>query len=122
MQLNYSRKGVTQTTFTREKSPPKDWMSKSGYRVKVWNQDEKKANEEDSLNKLNAVWLNMMDNPKLKEIYNRKLLEFADLEPDEITDVMEYEKTKPAMMPGQEGQPQPGQPQPQQQQQIPARI
>jgi len=93
-------------------------MSKSGYRVKVWNQDEKKANEEDSLNKLNAVWLNMMDNPKLKEIYNRKLLEFADLEPDEITDVMEYEKTKPAMMPGQELQPG----QPQQQQQIPARI
>jgi len=116
------KKGRNTDDIHEREVAPKDWMSESGYRVKVWNQDEKKANEEDSLNKLNAVWLNMMDNPKLKEIYNRKLLEFADLEPDEITDVMEYEKTKPAMMPGQEGQPQPGQPQPQQQQQIPARI
>jgi len=102
---------------------PKDWMSESGYRVKVWNQDEKKANETDSINKLNAVYMNMMDNPKLKEIYNRKLLEFADLEPDEITDVMEFEKSKgqQPMMPGEEGTPQmPGQPQ--QQPQVPARI
>jgi len=112
------KKGRNTDDIHEREVAPKDWMSKSGYRVKVWNQDEKKANEEDSLNKLNAVWLNMMDNPKLKEIYNRKLLEFADLEPDEITDVMEYEKTKPAMMPGQELQPG----QPQQQQQIPARI
>ena len=112
------KKGCNTDDIHEREVAPKDWMSKSGYRVKVWNQDEKKANEEDSLNKLNAVWLNMMDNPKLKEIYNRKLLEFADLEPDEITDVMEYEKTKPAMMPGQELQPG----QPQQQQQIPARI
>ena len=112
------KKGRNTDDIHEREVAPKDWMSESGYRVKVWNQDEKKANEEDSLNKLNAVWLNMMDNPKLKEIYNRKLLEFADLEPDEITDVMEYEKTKPAMMPGQELQPG----QPQQQQQIPARI
>ncbi len=84
--------------FGREISP-KDWMTKSGYRVRVWSQDEKKANDTDSLNKLNAVYLNMSDNPKLKEIYQRKLLEFADLTPDEVTEVMDFEKQKILMPP-----------------------
>lgn len=89
----YKKGRNTDDVFEREISP-KDWMTKAGYRVKVWSQDEKKANDTDSLNKLNAVWMNMMDNMKLKEIYNRKLLEFADLQPDEITEVMEFEKQK----------------------------
>jgi len=82
--------------YTREISPP-DWMTKSGYTVKVWNQDEKKANDTDNLTKLNAVMLNMPDNAKLREVYQRKLLEFADLTPDEITDIMEFEKKKLTM-------------------------
>jgi hypothetical protein len=31
-------------------------------------------------------------NPKLNEVYNRKLLEFADLTPDEVTEIMDTEK------------------------------
>lgn len=83
--------------FSREIAP-KDWMSKEGYRVKVWSQDEKKANDTDALNKLNAVFMNMQDNPKLKEIYQRKLLEFADLKPEEVNEVMEMEQQKVDMI------------------------
>ena len=110
----------TDNVFEREISP-KDWMTKAGYRVKVWSQDEKKANDTDSLTKLNAVMMNMADNPKLREVYQRKLLEFADLKPEEIAEIMQYEEQKMMMLgngqmglpppqPGMEGQT-PGQPQ-----------
>lgn len=87
----YKKGRSSDNIFEREISPA-DWRTKSGYRVRVWSQDEKKASETDALNKLNAVYMNMANNPKLKEIYQRKLLEFADLSPDEITEVMEVEK------------------------------
>lgn len=126
----YKKGRNTDDIFERE-IEPKDWMTKAGYQVKVWSQDEKKSNDQDTLNKLNAVYLNMMDNPKLVDIYKRKLLEFADLRPDEINEVMEYERQKMAMMAGQpqlspDGKPMPATPQVQQrmsqpvQQTIPA--
>ena len=109
----------TSDIYEREISPS-DWMTKAGYRVKVWSQDEKKANDTDSLTKLNNVMMNMPDNPKLREIFQRKLLEFADLKPEEITQIMDYEKEKvmmgippiiPGQVPGQtNGQQQPFQP------------
>lgn len=115
----------TDDIFEREISP-NDWMTKAGYRVKVWSQDEKKAKDSDSINKLNSVMLNMADNPKLREVFQRKLLEFADLTPDEITEIMQYEKQKliglengtllsPAQqgVPGQQQLPQQQLPQPQ---------
>jgi hypothetical protein len=83
----------TNDIFTREIAP-KDWMTEAGYQVRVWSQDEKKANDQDSITKLNIAYMNMMDNPKLKEIYQRKLLEFSDLTPDEINEVMDFEKKK----------------------------
>lgn len=104
----------TSDIYEREISP-KDWMTKAGYRVKVWSQDEKKANDTDTLNKINNAVLFMPDNPKLREVQQRKLLELADLKPEEITAIMEYEKAKQEMIAN--GQmlppmlPQPGQPQ-----------
>ena len=91
-----------------------DYMREAGYRAKVWSQDEKKAKDTDSLNKLNLALANMPTNPKLREIANRKFLEFADLTPDEITDIMLFEKQNPALLPsgtidqaGVQGQPPP---------------
>jgi hypothetical protein len=81
----------TDNVFAREISP-KDWMTKSGYRVKVWSQDEKNSQDVKSIQKLQAVKLAMPMNPKLNEVYNRKLLEFADLTPDEVTEIMDTEK------------------------------
>lgn len=83
--------------FTREIAP-NDWMSKEGYAVKVWSQDEKNDQTTKELEKLNAVKANMPDNPKLDEVYKRKLLEFANLNPDEVNMIMEYEEKKSAML------------------------
>ena len=73
---------------------PRDWMSKAGYQTKVWSQDEKEANDTQMLTKLSATLQLMPDNTKLREINQRKALEFAGLTPDEINDVMEQEQKK----------------------------
>ena len=103
-------KGTTDI-YSREISP-KDWMTKSGYRVKIWSQDEKKANDMDTLNKLITAKNLMPDNPKLSEVIDRKALELADLKPDEITAIMDFEKKKTeALTNAMNGQPNPlGQP------------
>jgi hypothetical protein len=87
----YKKGRNTSDIFSREISP-EDWKSKSGYRVKVWSQDEKQQQDTQSLSKLNAAKVNMPMNPKLDEIFKRKLVEFADLTPDEVNEVMQYEQ------------------------------
>lgn len=83
----------TDAIYEREISP-KDWMTKAGYRVQVWSQDEKKANDTDSLNKGMAALSLMPGNPKLLAVIQRKALELADLKPDEITEIMRSEEQK----------------------------
>lgn len=99
----------TDNLYSRDVGPG-DWMTKSGYVCKVWSQDEKRDQDTQKLQKLNAAKTFMPDNPKLDEIYQRKLLEFSDLTPEEINEVMEYERQKKemlisqqAMMPGAPG-------------------
>lgn len=108
----YKEGNNTNDIFAREVAPD-DWMTKAGYRVKVWSQDEKKANEADSLNKGVAALNLMPGNLKLLEIMQRKALELADLKPDEITAVMEAEQQRQQMLAQQVLQPgspqQPGQ-------------
>ena len=109
----YKKGRNTDEMFNREIAPS-DWMTKAGYRVKVWSQDEKKANESDSLNKLQTPLMLMPNNTKLREVVQRKALELADLKPDEINEIMEQEKQQMNMMSAQAQQPvQPGQAQPQ---------
>jgi hypothetical protein len=43
---------------------------------------------------MNALKSNMPDNPKVDEIFKRKLTEFADLTPEETQQVMEFEMQK----------------------------
>ena len=118
----YKKGKSTDQIFSREIAP-KDWMTQSGYRVKIWNQDERNAKNTQNLEKMSAVKANMPDNPKVDEVYKRKLVEFADFTPEEINDVMSFEQTKREMlasnpmMGGMVGQP--GQQMPQQQSQVP---
>lgn len=114
----YKKGRNTSDLFMRE-IEPKDWMTKSGYQVKIWTQTEKKAQDTDSLQKLNAVKTFMPTNAKLDEVYKRKLLEFADLTPEEVNDIMQQEEQNTQMM--NTLQTQPGQPlnQPQPQVQPP---
>jgi len=93
----YKKGKNTQNIFQREIGP-QDWKSKSGYNIKVWSQDEKNAQDSEVLQKLNAAVTFIPGNLKLLEVYQRKLLEFSDLKPEEINDIMEFEQQKIEMM------------------------
>lgn len=108
----------TDKIYTREIGP-NDWKSKAGYRCKVWSQDEKDAKDTDSLQKFNAVKTLIPNNAKLDEVYNRKLLEFLDLRPEEVNEIMEIEKQKKEALMSGDMQGIPGMPQQGQVPQLP---
>ena len=87
----YKKGKNTNDIFSREIAP-ENYMTKSGYQVKVWSQEEKNTQDTDTLQKLNVAKTVMPFNPKLNEIYKRKLLEFADLTPEQTNEVMEQER------------------------------
>lgn len=87
----YKKGRQTDDNYSKEVSP-KDWISKEGYYCRVWSQEEKNTRDTDALQKLSLLKTNMPMNPKVDEIYKRKLSEFADLTPQDINDIMEYEK------------------------------
>lgn len=88
------KKGRNTSDIYEKEISSKNWQTKNGYQVRVWSQEEKDAKDSEGLQKLNAVKSFMADNPKLNEIYQRKLLEFADLTPDDVGSVMDYERQK----------------------------
>jgi hypothetical protein len=83
----------TDKIYTKEISP-EDWVTKNGYSCKVWSQEEKNTDDINTLQKLNMAKTVMADNPKLNEIYQRRVLEYSKMTPDEIAEVMEYERQK----------------------------
>jgi hypothetical protein len=89
----YKQGRNTDNIYAREVAP-KDWKSKAGYRCKVWSQDDKETQDTKSLSVMSAVKTNMPDNPIVDEEYKRKLLEYAKLSPDKITEAMKYEDEK----------------------------
>ena len=93
----YKQGRSTSNIFSREVAP-KDWQTPLGYRCKVWDQNEKNEQDIQSLEKISAISQDFMGNPKMQEIKQRKELEFAGLNPDEINEVMQIEETKRNMM------------------------
>ena len=87
------KKGFNGNMYSKE-IKPKNWMSKSGYEVRVMSQAEKGAKDIEDIQKLNAIKNAMPDNQPLDEIYKKKLLEFGQLTPDEVQEVMKFEKEK----------------------------
>lgn len=88
------KKGKSSNDIYETEISPKDWMTKSGYRVKIWSQDQKDTEDLQKLQKLAAVRNMIPGNPKLEEIIQRKSLEFADLKPEEINDIIRIENEK----------------------------
>lgn len=88
----------TNSVYTREISP-EDWMTQSGYYCRVWSQEEKNTQDTNSLQKLNVAQQIIPGNVKLQEVYQRKILEFSDLTPEEINDIMLEEEQKRDMIP-----------------------
>jgi len=89
----YKKGRNTSDIYSREIAP-KDWMTQSGYKVKIWSQDEKDTYDTQQLQKLAAVRSMIPGNAKLEEVIQRKALEFADLKPDEINDIIRIENEK----------------------------
>lgn len=117
---------MTNNIYTREIGPS-DWITPQGYNCKVWSQDEKEANDQEQLQKWNALKLNMPDNPKVDEIFKRKLTEFAGATPAETNEIMMFEEQKRMAMMSMIGQGvevpgMPGDPAMQPQQQAPQQL
>lgn len=92
--IRVAKKGRnTNNMFTREIGPS-DWMTKSGYNVKVWSQDEKNAKDSQDIEKMNAVSQLIPNNVKLEDIKKRKLLEWLGLKPEDINAIMDMEQQK----------------------------
>lgn len=89
----YKKGRNTTDVYSREVSP-KDWQTPLGYRVRIWSQDEKDSTDLNGLQKQNAVKAAMPNNPKVAEIYNRKLLEWANYKPDEVNEIMQVEEER----------------------------
>jgi hypothetical protein len=92
----------TQHIFTKEIAP-KDWESQQGYEVEVRDLAEEAGQNTDMLQKLNAARMVMPYNKPLDEIYKQKVLEFAELNANEVKEVMDAEKALPppvTMTPG----------------------
>jgi hypothetical protein len=100
------KKSVKGNYFAKEISPS-DWKSKSGYKTRVTTQSEKEQDSIDSIQKMDVIMTRFPTNLPLREIYQKKLLDWAKLSPDETKEVMDFEKQQTGMMqqmPGMPGQ------------------
>jgi len=93
----YKKGRNTDDVYEREIAP-KDWMTKAGYGVKIWSKNEKDEQDTQRLEKLTAIRAMFPMNRKLEAIVQRESLEFADLKPDEINDVMKEEEERKRQM------------------------
>lgn len=93
------RKGRQSRKLYAKKISQKDWYTKSGYGVEIKIKKDKQIEDQNTLQKLGVAKASMPDNGPLNTIYNRKLLEFADLTPDEVNEVEQFEKQKMVQQP-----------------------
>lgn len=92
----YKQGRNTTKLYPRDIAPP-DWMRKSGYVTRVWSQEEKNSQDEQALQKLNAALMSIPGNQKLLSVYQRRLLEYAEVKPDEVTAIMDEEENRKQM-------------------------
>jgi len=100
------KKGRNTDAIYNKTIGPNDWKSELGYRVKIWSQNDKYSNDTKTLEKMNAAMANIPGNPVLTEEFRKKILEFADISPEKVVEILDFEKNK-AQMPqiGPDGQP-----------------
>jgi hypothetical protein len=86
-----------------------DWQSEDGYDCRVVSTAEREQNDLKTVQKLQAVVSQFPGNPAMQKIYQEKLLDFAELTPDQKQQVLDAAKQQQQAQPEQ---PQPGQPTP----------
>jgi len=86
--------------FEREVSR-RDWKSKAGYKVQVTSSSEQEEEKAIGIQRLLAIKAQFPDNPVLQKTLEKRLLEIADLTPEEIKEIMAFEeqKTQQALAP-----------------------
>lgn len=104
--------------FSKEVSG-KHYQSDAGYNCKVVSTSERQQQSIQDLQKLQAAKQFFPNNPALDKILGKKMLEFADINPEETKEVLDAQEQmmkQPQLGPGQPGQsgmpPRPQQPQP----------
>jgi hypothetical protein len=89
--VKLSKKGrLSSKLYTKEISP-KDWLTKSGYKVEVKMKEDKDTEDTNQLQKLNLAKTIMPMNAPLQSIYKKKVLDFAGLNTEEQKEVMDFE-------------------------------
>lgn len=88
------KKGRNSDKIYSREIAPKDYTTPTGYRTKIWSRDDKEAENSQKIERINASVIAIPGNQVLLDIYQRKLLEFSGLTPEEIAKVMEFEKQK----------------------------
>ena len=88
------KKSFTKGVVYGKKVKIKDLISSKGYNCKVLSSAEQERSELETINKFNAVLQIMADNEPLKLVFQRKLLDLLDLNPDEKKDILEFEKQR----------------------------
>ena len=91
-ELEIHKRGRQGKKMYTKKIAPKDWLTKSGYVVEVRTVGDKQAEDLDTIQKLDACVADMPANQPLIDIKHRKLLEFAGLTPDDVSNVLEFQK------------------------------
>jgi hypothetical protein len=81
----------------------KEYKSEAGYNCRVVSSSEREKKSIETIQKLNAVKAQFPNNPAMAKIYGKKILEFVDLNPEEIKEVMEAETQNMQML--QQGMP-----------------
>lgn len=88
------KKGVFNDEMYARDVKSSDWRSKAGYNVEVMSITQKEEEELVGLQKINAVSQMIPGNVPLMEIMQKKALEFAGLNPEEMQEVIEFERQK----------------------------
>lgn len=77
--------------YFEKKVSGKDWNSDTGYSCRVVSTSEKEKKNLESLQKLQAVKATFPNNQAMNRIYGNKILQFADLNSEEVKEVMDEE-------------------------------
>ncbi len=99
------KKGYRGNMFEKHITP-QDWRSEKGYSCRVVSSAEREKKSLETIQKMNAVKAQFPTNIALKRIYDKKLLEFGGLNPEEIKEVVNAEDQNPAPMAAPLTQPQ----------------
>src|SRR5262249_38256416 len=84
---------------------PSTYKSDKGYNCRVVSSSEREKQSLETLQKLNVVKAEFPNNLAFKKVYDKKILDFAGVNPDEQKQIMDEEEQKMksmiSMMPGQ---------------------